>query len=153
MIEQRKFKSVNPATGETIEEFDFATEEEASETIAGARSAFQLWQKKDVSERTGYLVKVAEKLTERKHDFAKVITLEMGKPIKESLAEVEKCAWALNYFASNAKEMLEDQIIKTEASKSYVAFEPLGTIFTIMPWNFHSGKLFVAQLQHLQLET
>jgi succinate-semialdehyde dehydrogenase/glutarate-semialdehyde dehydrogenase len=136
MIEKRKFKSVNPATGELLEEFDFATEEEASETIAGARSAFQLWKKKDVSERARYLVKVAEKLTESKPDLAKVITLEMGKPIKESLAEVEKCAWALYYFASNAKEMLEDEIIKTESSKSYVTFEPLGTVFAIMPWNF-----------------
>jgi acyl-CoA reductase-like NAD-dependent aldehyde dehydrogenase len=136
MIKTGKFRSINPATDETLEEFDYATDSEADNTIARSRVASGLWREKDISERTKYLAKIAQKLVINKTALARVITLEMGKPIKESMAEVEKCAGAINYFANNAKKMLEDEIIGTATPKSNLTFEPLGVVFAIMPWNF-----------------
>lgn len=136
MTKNRKFRSVNPATEETLEEFDFATEAEAANTIQRAKLAFQIWRETDISERAKCLARVAEKFTAEKHNLAETITLEMGKPINESLAEVEKCVSALNYFAKNAETMLEDEMMRTESSKSFTTFDPLGVVLAIMPWNF-----------------
>ena len=136
IIKTGKFKSINPATGETLEEFDYATESEADEMISRSHDAFHTWREKGISERTKFLAKTAENFAVNKTELAKIITLEMGKPIKESVVEVEKCVWALNYFANNAEKMLKDEIIRTKSPKSYVAFEPLGVVFAIMPWNF-----------------
>jgi succinate-semialdehyde dehydrogenase/glutarate-semialdehyde dehydrogenase len=131
-----KFSSINPATEETLEEFDFATEAQAKQTIVRSRKAFHDWKEKDISERTQCLSRIADKVLTNKASLAKTITLEMGKPIKQSRAEIEKCVDALRYFANNAKKMLEDEPVKNSSSKSYVAFDPLGVVFAIMPWNF-----------------
>jgi acyl-CoA reductase-like NAD-dependent aldehyde dehydrogenase len=136
MIKTGKFRSINPATDEILEEFDYATELEADDAIAMSRAASRIWREKDILERTKYLAKIAQKLVVNKTALARVITLEMGKPIKESMAEVEKCAGALNYFANNAEKMLGDEIIRTASPKSKLTFEPLGVVFAVMPWNF-----------------
>jgi len=131
-----KLRSINPATGEPLEEFELATEEEVSKIIKEARVASKVWRETDIAERTKHLSKAADLFKADRMELAKLVTREMGKPIKESLAEVDKCSAALDYFAENAERMLRDEVVKTEFHKSYVAFEPLGIVFAVMPWNF-----------------
>jgi succinate-semialdehyde dehydrogenase/glutarate-semialdehyde dehydrogenase len=131
-----KLKSINPSTGESLEEFELATEEEASKIVREARIASKTWRETDISERSKYLSKAASLFKADRTELAKHATREMGKPLKESLAEVDKCAATLDYFAENAERMLRNEVVETEFHKSYVAFEPLGIVFAIMPWNF-----------------
>lgn len=95
-----------------------------------------------MEERVECMRSVAGILRENKALYGKTITLEMGKPIAQSLAEIEKCAWVCEYYAQNAHRQLKDEIIKTDASKSYVRYEPLGPILAIMPWNFPFWQVF-----------
>ncbi|MDQ3887806.1 MAG: NAD-dependent succinate-semialdehyde dehydrogenase [Thermoproteota archaeon] len=100
-----------------------------------AKTTFHEW-KKDASKRAEYLYHVARIFRNDKERLAKVITNEMGKIIKEARAEVEKCAWVMEYYADNGRVFLTDEIVNTDARKSFIAFEPLGVIGSIMPWNF-----------------
>ncbi len=135
-------KSVNPFTGEVIKEFDTLTFEKASEEIEKSRQSFAKWKEVPVGERVLYLRKAAVVLRNDKQHLAEIMTKEMGKPIKESLAEVEKCAWVCEYYADNAENFLKEEIIKTDSKKSYVRFDPLGVIFAVMPWNFPFWQVF-----------
>jgi len=103
--------------------------------VANARRAFPEW-KKDYEKRRSYIYNLVEYLKKNKMELAKVATSEMGKTIKESMGEVEKCAWALEYYADNGDSLLADEILNTDARKSFLTFEPLGVIGSIMPWNF-----------------
>lgn len=132
----KKMVSINPATGDVIREFELYSQERINESIKRSKDAFSDWKKLEVSERGKHLINAAKILRRRKQELGEIITMEMGKPIKESIPEVEKCAWALEYFAENAKRFLEPQIVETDAKKAYISFEPLGTILCIMPWNF-----------------
>ncbi len=131
-----KLTTINPATGGPLEEFELATETEASKVVKETRVASRAWRETDISDRARHLSKAAKLLRTRKMELAGIITKEMGKPLKESLFEIEKCATTLDYFAENSEKMLRDELVKTEFAKSYVAFEPLGVVFAIMPWNF-----------------
>ncbi|AKB25618.1 Succinate-semialdehyde dehydrogenase [NAD] [Methanosarcina sp. MTP4] len=95
-----------------------------------------------MEERVRYIARAAGVLRQNKRVYAEVITKEMGKPIRESLSEIEKCAWACEYYAENAAGFLKDEVVETEAEKSYISFEPLGVIFGIMPWNFPFWQVF-----------
>ena len=86
--------------------------------------------------------KAAAILRERKAEFARLMAIEMGKPLKQGVAEAEKCAWACEYYADNAEAYLAPEITKTDASKSYVAFDPLGVVLAVMPWNFPFWQVF-----------
>ncbi len=132
----KKMVSINPATGEINREFEIYSQENINEAIKKSRTAFSEWKNLDISERAEYLTNAAKVLRIRKKELGEIITMEMGKPIKESIPEVEKCAWALEYFAENAERFLEPEIVETDAKKAYVSFEPRGTILCIMPWNF-----------------
>lgn len=132
----KKMVSINPATGEINKEFELYSQEKINEAVRKSRAAFSEWKNLDISDRAEYLTNAAKVLRKRKKELGEIITMEMGKPIKESIPEVEKCAWALEYFAQNAKRFLEPQIVETDARKSCVSFEPRGTILCIMPWNF-----------------
>ncbi len=132
----KKMVSINPATGEINREFELYSQETINEAVRKSRAAFSEWKNLDFSERAEYLTNAAKVLRRRKKELGEIITLEMGKPIKESIPEVEKCAWALEYFAENAERFLEPEIVETDAKKAYVSFEPRGTILCIMPWNF-----------------
>lgn len=132
----KKMVSINPATGDVNREFEFYSHEKINESIKKSRDAFSDWKRMDVSERGRHLISAAKVLRRKKKDLGEIITMEMGKPIKESIPEVEKCAWALEYFGENAERFLEPQIVETDANKAYVSFEPRGTILCIMPWNF-----------------
>lgn len=128
-------KTINPSTEEVIQEYNTASKDEIIQKTKKAKDAFGEW-KKDHKKRTGFLYAFAGEFRKNKENLAKIATMEMGKAIKESRAEVEKCIWAMEYFADNGKIFLTDEIINTEARKSTVSFEPLGVIASLMPWNF-----------------
>lgn len=131
-----KVVSINPTTEEVNKEFETISKAEALAAAKKSKLGFEVWSKLDINKRAEYLRKLANVLRQRKEEFAKLVTVEMGKPIKDAITEVEKCAWTAEYYAENAEKFLEEEIVQTEATKSYVAFEPLGTVLSIMPWNF-----------------
>jgi len=136
------FKSINPYTEEVNWEYDSFSFEDCEAHIKKSRAAFSEWSSLSVEERTGYLTRAAEVLRKNSDIYAEIITKEMGKPIKQSRAEVQKCALVCDYYVKNAAEFLKDEFVDTGAEKSYVSFEPLGVILGIMPWNFPFWQVF-----------
>jgi len=128
-------KTINPTTEEIITEYDIIDREKIFEAVKKSKIAFADW-KKDIKKRTHFTHILAQELRKNKPELARVATKEMGKPLKESLSEVEKCAWAMEFYADNSDIFLHDEAINTDARKSIVSFEPLGVIASIMPWNF-----------------
>jgi acyl-CoA reductase-like NAD-dependent aldehyde dehydrogenase len=128
-------KTVNPATEEIIQEFEVMTKEQIIEKVKKAQNTFQNW-KKDSSKRTDLLHDFANELRKDKENLARTATKEMGKAIKESRSEVEKCAWAIEYYADHGQIFSTGEIVNTDARKSIITFQPLGVIGSIMPWNF-----------------
>jgi succinate-semialdehyde dehydrogenase/glutarate-semialdehyde dehydrogenase len=137
-----KIQSINPYTEEVTKEFTLMSKQEADWQLKASRDAFLKWRDVSVSERVKYIKKLADVLRTEKRTYAELITKEMGKPIKESLAEIEKCAWLADYYADNAASFLRPEEVKTEARKSYVMFQPLGIVLAIMPWNFPFWQAF-----------
>ncbi|MEJ2614691.1 MAG: aldehyde dehydrogenase family protein, partial [Ignavibacteriaceae bacterium] len=135
-------KSINPATGEELKNYPDLKENEIEEILNQSHSTFLGWKNTSFSERAGKMKKAHDILLKRKDEFAKIMTLEMGKPILQSISEIEKCAWVCEYFAENAEEFLSNQEIKTDASESYVTYQPLGVVLAIMPWNFPFWQVF-----------
>ncbi|MFZ2446652.1 MAG: NAD-dependent succinate-semialdehyde dehydrogenase [Syntrophobacteraceae bacterium] len=129
-------KSVNPFNGKINKEFDPLPYEGCREAVLRAREAFALWRRMPVSERVRPIAELASILRSKTREYARLATEEMGKPIRQSITEVEKCALACDYYHENSERFLEDEVIETGAAKSYVTFEPLGVILGIMPWNF-----------------
>ena len=130
-----KFKTINPATEEIINEYENMSYDHLDTILMNAKNAFVLW-KEEFKKRSDYLYAFANQFRKNKDNLAKTATQEMGKPIRESKTEVEKCAWAMEYFADNGQIFMTDEIINTDARKSFITFEPLGVIASIMPWNF-----------------
>ncbi len=135
-------RSINPYTEEVMKEYAPMRSQEVDWQVAASRTAFESWRDVPVTNRTALLKNLANVLRTEKRNYAELITKEMGKPIKESLAEVEKCAWLSDYYAENAASFLKPEDIKTEAKKSYVMFQPLGIVLAIMPWNFPFWQAF-----------
>jgi acyl-CoA reductase-like NAD-dependent aldehyde dehydrogenase len=135
-----KVKTVNPATEEILREYEIPSEEQLIKMAKKAEEAFkQEWKKtesKNGNRRADYMYDFASQLRKEKEKLATIATNEMGKAIKESKSEVEKCAWAIEYFADHGDIFTTDEVINTDARKSFVTFEPLGVIASIMPWNF-----------------
>jgi succinate-semialdehyde dehydrogenase / glutarate-semialdehyde dehydrogenase len=134
--------AVNPATGETIKTYDEMTPQQTAAAIEEAHAAWKSWRTLPFSERARPMRKAAGILRDRKAEFAKLMALEMGKPVKQGVAEAEKCALGCDYYAEHAGAHLAPEIVKTDASKSYVAFEPLGVVLAVMPWNFPFWQVF-----------
>jgi len=134
--------SINPWTLEEIERFETHSVEETDRIITAVNDQYGQWKKTSFDERTQLLHKVSDVLTANKRKYAEHISLEMGKPIAEAIAEVEKCAWVCRYYADQSKTFLAPKVIETDASKSYVSYEPLGVIYAIMPWNFPFWQVF-----------
>ena len=130
------FIARNPYTEEVIREYPAHERESIEARLVTARLAFLRWRETTFAERARALDAVADALREDLDHYARLITQEMGKPIKQARAEVEKCARALNYFAEHAERMLSPVEVETDARKSYVVFQPLGVLLAIMPWNF-----------------
>jgi acyl-CoA reductase-like NAD-dependent aldehyde dehydrogenase len=132
---ERELKTINPATEEVINTYKMMTKEQINEKVKKAQNAFCEW-KKDIQKRAEYLYHVAHVFRQDKERLAKVITNEMGKAIKEARSEVEKCSWVMEYYADNGRVFVTDEVVNTDARKSFITFEPLGVIGSIMPWNF-----------------
>lgn len=135
-------KSVNPFNNELIEEYEDMSIEQVNETISSASRDQQKWETVPFADRSDKMYKAAEVLKVNKNEFAELMTKEMGKPIAQSISEVEKCAWVCEYYAENAEKFLSDVDIKTDAKKSFVAFEPIGVVLAVMPWNFPFWQVF-----------
>jgi len=129
-------QSINPATQEINGEFPIASAHDVNEKVDAARGAYREWRNKTAEERAALLLRAAEVVRKRRDEIAKTITKEMGKPIKESIGEVEKCAWLMEYYGENGLAYLREEFVETDAPRSYVSFKPLGLIGAIMPWNF-----------------
>ena len=138
----KRIASINPATSEVIEEFNELSEKDLKKIIDKTESEFQRWKKTSFSERSKLMKKAAEILMKNKEKYAKIITQEMGKPITQSLSEVEKCASVCDYYAENAEKFLKNEKIETENKKSYVSYEPIGIVLAVMPWNFPFWQVF-----------
>lgn len=129
-------KSINPATGELIQEYEEMQMSQVDEVLDNSVTAFHLWRKEPINKREEIVQKLGELLISQKEKLATIISLEMGKPIQQSRAEIEKCAGLCHYYAEKGASFLESQYVETEFRKSYVAFRPLGLVLAIMPWNF-----------------
>lgn len=134
--------SINPANGQVYKSFQTHTSQEVSKIIAGTHQAWEKWRETPYSFRSKLLLAVAKILRSRKEDLAILMALEMGKPLKGGRAEIEKCADVCEYYAKNAEQFLKDEPVDTDASKSYVSFQPLGIVLAIMPWNFPFWQVF-----------
>ncbi|HMK59468.1 MAG TPA: aldehyde dehydrogenase family protein, partial [Nitrososphaeraceae archaeon] len=130
-----KIKTISPATETILNEYDIVTKEQIYAIVKTSRSAFREW-KKDIDKRADLLYDFANEFRKNKENLARIATQEMGKAIKESRSEVEKCAWAIEYFADNGKIFTSDEVVNTDARKSIITFQPIGVIGSIMPWNF-----------------
>ncbi len=135
-------RSINPTTGRILKIFRNSTRKEASARLEKTARAYESWRAAPINQRAVVLTSVANLLRDRKDQLSKLITLEMGKPISQSIGEIEKCAWVCDYFAENAERFLTDELVGTEARKSYIRFDPLGAILAVMPWNFPFWQVF-----------
>jgi succinate-semialdehyde dehydrogenase / glutarate-semialdehyde dehydrogenase len=135
-------KSINPATDQVIEEFREFSGRKLEWLLSRSVTAFECWKMTKFSTRSLIMKKVSLLMRENTYEYAKAITIEMGKPIKESIAEIQKCAWVCDYYAENAGRFLKQEYIATDADLSFICYEPLGTILGIMPWNFPFWQVF-----------
>ncbi|HVM98418.1 MAG TPA: NAD-dependent succinate-semialdehyde dehydrogenase [Candidatus Acidoferrales bacterium] len=135
-------ESINPANGKRLKRFKAASLGEIEAALELSSRAFARWRAVPVSERSALLKVVARELRTGVDRLARLITLEMGKPIAQSVAEIEKCALTCDYYADHAAQILAPEIVRTEASRSYVRFDPIGPVLAVMPWNFPFWQVF-----------
>lgn len=137
-----KIESVNPANNKKIQEYTLLTDEEVLEKLQQSESTFKAWRKTSFDHRSKLMLKAADVLTVYKDRYALMMTREMGKTLASSVAEIEKCAWVCRYYAENADSFLQDERVETDASLSYITYQPLGVILAVMPWNFPFWQVF-----------
>jgi len=135
-------QALNPATGELIREYAELTPEEVDSALAAAHRAFGCWRETTFGERATVVRDAARLLRERADDYATLMALEMGKPVRDGRAEAQKCAWVCEYYADNAEAFLQRETIETDGSSSFVTFQPLGVVLAVMPWNFPFWQVF-----------
>jgi len=135
-------ETINPANEKTVKTFKPFSKKEINKIIKNVNNDYAEWKKTSFNKRKTLMLKAATILRNKKNKYAKILTLEMGKPITQAIAEVEKCAWVLEYYARNTKSILSKKIIKTDASESYVQFDPIGIVLAVMPWNFPFWQVF-----------
>lgn len=128
--------TVNPTTGLVLANYEELSSEQIQSKLEEANSAFLDWRKTEVAVRSEKFLKLAEILDSKKSEIAKLMALEMGKPVAEGITEVEKCISCVKYYAENIEKILENEAYQTSFTESYVSFEPMGIILAIMPWNF-----------------
>jgi succinate-semialdehyde dehydrogenase/glutarate-semialdehyde dehydrogenase len=134
--------SINPTTGSAIQAYDEMTPSLVATAIEDAADAWRDWRATSFAERAELLRVTAGILRERKDELARLMALEMGKPVKQGVAEAEKCAWVCEYYADNGERHLAPDVIPTDARRSYVAFQPLGVVLAVMPWNFPLWQVY-----------
>jgi succinate-semialdehyde dehydrogenase/glutarate-semialdehyde dehydrogenase len=131
-----QIRSVNPATGQVIRDYESHDPKAARAAVAAANKAFARWSSTDFPGRAECLRALAGLLRERAEEFARLMAQEMGKPVTQGRAEIEKCAWVCEYYAEEGARFLAEEEIATDAGQSFVTFRPLGVVLAIMPWNF-----------------
>jgi len=136
------FKSVNPYSGKTTEEFSAWSSVEVEKALGKSAEMQPFWEKTPLDERCRLIREAGRVMEARKEALAQIITLEMGKLIGEARAEIEKCIWGCEFYADHGSDFLRDESIKTDAGKSFVTFQPLGTVLAVMPWNFPFWQVF-----------
>src|SRR5216110_1009579 len=134
--------SINPATGEKVQEFSAFDDAEMEKRLARAEKAFSKYRRTTFTDRSVLLEVAAELLFQEKKKFAEIITFEMGKLFRDSVAEIEKCARGCRFYAENGERFLDDEAAQTDAAESYVKYQPLGPVLAIMPWNFPFWQVF-----------
>ena len=134
--------AVNPANGTTIKIYEEMTPEEVTRAVEAAHTAFLSWRRTEFAERAGLMHAAAQVLREKSDEYAILMANEMGKPVTQGRAEVEKCAWVCDYYAESAESFLRPELVETDASKSFVTFLPLGVVLAVMPWNFPLWQVF-----------
>ena len=134
--------SINPTTGETIADYDEMTAAEVDAALGRAADAFASWRRTSFEQRAVIVRAAAAELRRRKSELARLMAIEMGKPLAQGEGEVEKCATGCEFFAQHAARLLADEEVSTEASRSFVTFKPLGVILGVMPWNFPFWQVF-----------
>ena len=134
--------SINPATGEKLQDYQAHNEAEIERRLGQAEKSFQQHRRRPFAQRAGLMVAAASVLEAEKEKWARIITLEMGKILRASIDEVEKCARACRFYAENAERFLEDEAAQTSAARSFVRYEPMGAVLAIMPWNFPFWQVF-----------
>jgi succinate-semialdehyde dehydrogenase / glutarate-semialdehyde dehydrogenase len=134
--------TVNPATGELIKNFEAFTDAQIEEKVQRATDTFSTYRKVPFSERARMMIKAAEILEAEKDAFGRLMTLEMGKPLKAAVAEAAKCATACRYYAEHAERFLADEVVETSARKSFIRYLPIGPVLAVMPWNFPFWQVF-----------
>ena len=142
MVKRTEVKTHNPFNGQELGSYMYMSDQQLSDCLSHANDAFQIWKVKPVSERTAVLLNAASILTDNKSRFSRLITEEMGKPIAEAEAEVLKCATVCRYYAEHAEDFLRSTEIISDAQRSSVRFDALGTILAVMPWNFPFWQVF-----------
>ncbi|MGQ3412154.1 NAD-dependent succinate-semialdehyde dehydrogenase [Natrinema sp. LN54] len=136
-------ESTNPATGDVVDSFDETSTEERDEHLARANETFEEWRDTPIQARQRLLSRAADVLRDNEDEYAELMTEEMGKPIGQAHDEVEKCAWVCDYYAEHAAEHLQDEVVASdESARTVVAYQPLGPVLAIMPWNFPFWQVF-----------
>ncbi len=135
-------KSINPTTGETILTYKTHSEKGVEQIINAVDKTWHHWRSTSFSHRSNLMQNLSSLLKSKKMVLAQLMALEMGKVKKEGIAEIEKCAWVCDYYAQNAELFLENEVISTEAIRSFVSYQPIGTILAVMPWNFPFWQVF-----------
>ena len=135
-------KSINPATGKTINEYQEYSNSDVNSIINNVSNEFFIWKNISFDERKNILLLIGDKMKSNIDTHSKMISIEMGKPIVESRAEILKCIWVIEYYAKNAEKFLDKEIINSDYTESYIQYDPLGIVFGIMPWNFPYWQVF-----------
>jgi len=134
--------AVNPATGATIHTYDEMTPADVAQVITQAHETFLDWKQTPLPERARMMQRAAHLLRENASEYGTLMAQEMGKPVRDGRAEAEKCAWVCEYYAEHAAAFLQPEVVPTDASKSFVTFQPLGVVLAVMPWNFPFWQVF-----------
>ena len=135
-------QSMNPYNNEIIAEYNEYYDKEVDDILEKSQKAWESWRTTDFSYRKKLMLKAAENLRSKKEEYARMMSLEMGKIITEARAEVEKSAWVCEFYAENAEKFLADEEVETDASRSFVSYEPIGLVLAVMPWNFPFWQVF-----------
>lgn len=143
-MKQDFFRSVNPANGHLIKEYPTHDKAYVQKAISRAQKCWEQWRNTSLQDRSKVLMDIAQSIRSSLEQYAQLATLEMGKPIAQSRAELEKCAKTFEFYATNGARLLADEMIQTEAQKSYISYQPLGIVLAVMPWNFPYWQVFRA---------